>query len=139
MPVTWLGRLDGPDLARAYASFDLFLHAGTEETFGQTLQEAHAAGLPVVAPRAGGPIDLVRHGENGLLFTPDDEADLRRSVAMLVADAGLRRRMGEAGRRSVLGRSWENVCGTLLDHYEQVIDERAAVRAMVAVPLSMQR
>ena len=139
MPVTWLGRLDGPDLARAYASFDLFLHAGTEETFGQTLQEAHAAGLPVVAPRAGGPIDLVRHGENGLLFTPDDEADLRRSVSRLVADAGLRRRMGEAGRRSVLGRSWENVCGTLLEHYEQVIDERAAVRAMVAVPLSMQR
>ncbi|TFB59240.1 glycosyltransferase family 1 protein [Cryobacterium sp. Hz7] len=139
MPVTWLGRLDGADLARAYASFDLFLHAGTEETFGQTLQEAHAAGLPVVAPRAGGPIDLVSHGENGFLFIPDDERDLRRCVARLVLDPALRRRMGEAGRRSVLGRSWENVCGALLAHYEQVVDERAAVRAMVAVPLSMQR
>ena len=139
LPVTWLGRLDGVELSRAYASFDLFLHAGTEETFGQTLQEAHAAGLPVVAPRAGGPIDLIEHGENGFLFAPDDEADLRRCVTRLVSDAGLRRRMGEAGRRSVLGRTWENVCGTLLDHYQQVIDERAAVNAMVAVPLSMQR
>jgi phosphatidylinositol alpha 1,6-mannosyltransferase len=139
IPVTWLGRLSGAELGAAYASFDLFLHAGTEETFGQTIQEAHAAGLPVVAPRAGGPIDLVAHGENGLLFTPDDERDLRRSVARLVQDAPLRRRMGEAGRRSVLGRSWEGVCGTLLDYYEQVVDERSAVRATVAVPLSMQR
>ncbi|TFD82003.1 glycosyltransferase family 4 protein [Cryobacterium fucosi] len=139
MPVTWLGRLSGPELATAYASFDIFLHAGTEETFGQTLQEAHAAGLPVVAPHAGGPIDLVVHGENGLLFTPDDERDLRRCVALLAGDAPLRHRMGEAGRRSVLGRSWENVCGTLQGYYERVVDERSAVRATMSVPLSMQR
>ncbi|TFC49407.1 glycosyltransferase family 1 protein [Cryobacterium sp. TMT2-10] len=139
MPVSWLGRLDGAALGRAYAAFDLFLHAGTEETFGQTLQEAHAAGLPVVAPRAGGPIDLVAHGENGLLFAPDDESDLRRCVTLLTRDPALRLRMGEAGRRSVLGRSWQNVCDQLLGHYETVIDDRAAVRATVAVPLSMQR
>lgn len=139
MPVDWLGRLSGPDLATAYASFDVFLHAGTEETFGQTLQEAHASGLPVVAPAAGGPIDLVTHGENGFLFRPDDNRDLRHRVAELAADPALRNRMGEAGRRGVLGRSWDNVCGTLLDYYEQAIDERAAVRATTAVPLSMQR
>jgi phosphatidylinositol alpha 1,6-mannosyltransferase len=139
IPVTWLGRLSGGDLADAYASFDLFLHAGTEETFGQTIQEAHAAGLPVVAPRAGGPIDLVSHGEDGLLFAPDDERELRRAVVRLVDDAALRLRMGESGRRAVLGRTWDNVCGTLLDYYEQVIDERSAIRAMTAVPLSMQR
>ncbi len=139
MPVTWLGRLSGDELATAYASFDLFLHAGTEETFGQTIQEAHAAGLPVVAPRAGGPIDLISHGENGYLFAPDDDRDLRHWVSRLVGSAALRQRMGEAGRRSVLGRSWGNVCSTLLDHYEQVIDEQAAVRSLTAVPLSMQR
>lgn len=139
LPVTWLGRLSGAELATAYASFDVFLHAGTEETFGQTLQEAHAAGLPVVAPAAGGPIDLITHGDDGFLFRPDDNRDLRRCVSELVADPGLRGRMGEAGRRRVLSRSWESVCGTLLDFYEQAIDERAAVRAYRAVPLSMQR
>jgi len=139
VPVTWLGRLSGTALADAYAAFDLFLHAGTEETFGQTIQEAHAAGLPVVAPHAGGPIDLVAHGDNGLLFHPDDERDLRRCVTRLVDDAPLRLRMGESGRRAVLGRSWENVCETLVGYYEKVIDERAAIRAMTAVPLSMQR
>ena len=139
MPVTWLGRLTGVELAAAYASFDIFVHAGTEETFGQTLQEAHAAGLPVVAPRAGGPIDLVEHGTDGFLFAPDDDRDLRRHVAALVADTALRHRMGEAGRRAVLGRSWENVCATLFEFYQQVIDEDLSRQAETLVPVAQRR
>jgi phosphatidylinositol alpha 1,6-mannosyltransferase len=139
LPVTWLGRLEGRELAVAYASFDIFVHAGTEETFGQTIQEAHAAGLPVVAPRAGGPIDLVTHGESGYLFTADDDRDLRRWVGQLVRDPLLRARMGEAGRRAVLGRSWSTVCTELIDHYQQAIDEHLAARADRHAPRSMQR
>jgi phosphatidylinositol alpha 1,6-mannosyltransferase len=124
MPVTWLGRLGGAELAAAYASFDLFAHTGCEETFGQTLQESFASGVPVVAPRAGGPIDLVQHGENGFLFEPGDDAGLRAAVARLSGDAGLRARMGEAGRRSVLGRSWQTVCEELVGHYAGVVSAR---------------
>ena len=120
MPVTWLGRLGGAELAAAYASFDVFLHTGSEETFGQTLQEAFASGVPVVAPRSGGPIDLVTHGVNGFLFEPADDAGLRAAVTLLSRDLGLRLRMGEAGRRSVLARSWQAVCGELVGHYESV-------------------
>lgn len=120
MPVTWLGKLTGTELATAYASFDVFLHTGTEETFGQTVQEAHAAGLPVVAPRAGGPIDLVDHGHDGFLYEPDDDAQLRAFVEALALDPELRARMGEAGRRAVLGRSWDAVCGELVGHYASV-------------------
>ncbi len=127
MPVSYLGVLTGPALARAYASFDIFLHTGTEETFGQTVQEAHASGLPVIAPRAGGPIDLVNHGVNGLLFRPDDDLELRAHVATLVTDSTLRSRMGEAGRRAVLGKSWDGVCGELVGHYEAVVGERTSV------------
>jgi phosphatidylinositol alpha 1,6-mannosyltransferase len=125
MPVTWLGRLGGADLAAAYAAFDIFAHTGSEETFGQTIQEAHASGLPVVAPRAGGPIDLVEHGVDGLLFPSGDDRAFRAAVGMLVADAGLRLRMGEAGRRAVLGRSWSVICDELVNHYAQVILARA--------------
>jgi phosphatidylinositol alpha 1,6-mannosyltransferase len=139
MPVDWLGRLSGTELQRAYASFDVFLHAGTEETFGQTIQEAHAAGLPVVAPRAGGPVDLIEHGRDGFLFRPDDDLDLRRWASLLIADSELRRRMGEAGRRAVVGRSWERVCAELLGHYERVIDHRLALRAVSCVPLRLRR
>lgn len=130
IPVTWLGRLGGEDLAAAYAAFDVFAHTGSEETFGQTVQEAHASGLPVVAPRAGGPIDLVEHGVDGLLFRPSDDRALRAAVAMLVRDGALRRRMGEAGRRAVLGRSWDVVCGELTRHYERVILGAVAATAV---------
>ena len=125
MPVHYLGELRGSDLDAAYASFDLFLHTGTEETFGQTLQEAHASGLPVVAPRSGGPIDLVDSGSDGYLFDPGDDAQMRSSVELLARDPALRSRMGEAGRRAVLGRDWETVCDELFDHYRRVIRSNA--------------
>jgi phosphatidylinositol alpha 1,6-mannosyltransferase len=132
MPISWLGQRSGTGLAEAYAAFDLFVHTGTEETFGQTLQEAHASGVPVVAPAAGGPIDLIDHGVDGLLFDAGDGADarLRTSVAALAADPELRRRMGEAGRRKVRTRTWDVVCGELVGHYA------AAIRAhRVPTPL----
>ena len=118
MPVTWLGVLRGTELATAYAAMDVFVHTGDEETFGQTVQEAHAAGLPVVAPRSGGPIDLVDDGIDGYLVTPGDATGLRRTVELLARDPALRLRMGEAGRRAVLDRSWERVCDELFAHYD---------------------
>jgi phosphatidylinositol alpha 1,6-mannosyltransferase len=132
MPVTFLGERHGQDLAAAYASFDVFLHTGTEETFGQTVQEAHASGLPVVAPRAGGPIDLVSHGSNGFLYTPGDDRELRSTVELLARDPALRRRMGETGRRSVLGRSWETICDELMEHYAAVVEARVSARLKVS-------
>jgi len=126
MPVHYTGALGGDALADAYAALDVFVHTGTEETFGQTLQEAHAAGIPVVAPRAGGPIDLVDHGVDGLLYDPGDDGALREAVAALVAEPRLRARMAEAGRRRVLDRSWDRVCDELLGHYRDVISTRLA-------------
>ncbi|MGV3712503.1 glycosyltransferase family 4 protein [Pseudolysinimonas sp.] len=131
MPVDFLGALHGDDLAEAYAAFDVFVHTGTEETFGQTLQEAHASGLPVVAPRAGGPIDLVATGVDGILYDPASDSELREAVAGLVASRDLRARMGEAGRRRVLGRSWSAICDQLLEHYGAVMTRRALVDTRV--------
>lgn len=130
----FLGRLGGAQLSAAYAAGDIFVHTGTEETFGQTLQEAAASGLPVVAPRAGGPIDIVEHGRTGLLYAPTNDQDLRRSIQALVSDASTRARFGEAGRRSVLGRGWPQLCAELFEHYESVIDARAEQRRLTSVP-----
>lgn len=139
MPVTWLGRLGGDELAAAYASFDVFVHTGTEETFGQTLQEAHAAGLPVVAPRAGGPIDLISDGSDGYLFDPYDDASLRTLVEDLCVSAKLRQRMGEAGRRKVRATTWHSVCEALMTHYLAVIAARHPVSAAATSRFSVSK
>ncbi|GAT72857.1 glycosyl transferase group 1 [Microbacterium sp. HM58-2] len=115
----FLGHLDGDALAAAMASFDLFVHPGESETFGQTLQEAHASGVPVVATGRGGPLDLVRMGIDGWLYRPGDLQDLRMRVADLAGDARKRRALGEAGREAVQGRSWASVCDQLLEHFEE--------------------
>ncbi|MCE1180291.1 MAG: glycosyltransferase family 1 protein [Micrococcales bacterium] len=124
LPPVFLGRRDGDDLARAYAAFDLFVHTGTRETFGQTLQEAAAMGLPVVAPARGGPLDLVAHGQSGYLFDPDTPGSLREHVDPLVASAALRDRLGSAGVASVRSRSWLGLTEQLLGHYAAVSDRR---------------
>ncbi|WP_168583361.1 glycosyltransferase family 4 protein [Gephyromycinifex aptenodytis] len=119
----FLGRREGDDLARAYAACDVFVHTGTHETFGQTLQEAAATGLPVVAPARGGPLDLIDDGRTGLLFDPSDPADLRRCLSVLtVAEDAWEQRalMGEAGLARVANRSWRRLVDDLIGHYNAV-------------------
>ncbi|GGM48032.1 glycosyltransferase [Microbacterium saperdae] len=115
----FLGHLEGEALAAAMASFDVFVHPGESETFGQTLQEAHASGVPVVATGRGGPLDLVRMGVDGWLYRPGDLDDLRMRVADLAGDVRKRRAFGEAGFDAVQGRSWASICDQLLAHYEE--------------------
>ena len=122
---TFLGWLDGDELADAYAALDIFAHTGTEETFGQTLQEAMASGVPVVAPARGGPLDLVAPGLNGMLYGPEDDAGLRAAVAALSADAEQRRWMGTAARAGVERRTWELLGDELVGHYRFVLAKRA--------------
>ncbi len=114
----FLGRREGLDLARAYAAFDVFVHTGTRETFGQTLQEAAATALPVVAPARGGPLDLVADGVTGLLFDPDRPGTLAAAVTPLVDDPDRRARLGAAGLDAVGGRSWARLTDELVGHYD---------------------
>lgn len=126
LPPAFLGPRTGADLARAYATFDVFVHTGTKETFGQTLQEAAAAGLPVVAPAVGGPLDLVDHGRSGYLFDPQVRGDLARWVAELVDSPSLRASMGAAGPEMVAHRSWSSLTEQLVGHYERAASAHAA-------------
>jgi len=102
----------------------VFVHSGPYETFGQTLQEAAASGLPVVAPAAGGPLDLVADGVTGYLVPPSDPDAFTAAVARLAADPAARAAFGAAGRRKVLGRSWPALTEELLGHYSQVLGTR---------------
>ncbi|MFJ7242522.1 glycosyltransferase family 4 protein [Streptomyces olivaceus] len=125
----FLGRRTGDDLARVFASLDVFAHTGPFETFCQTVQEAMASGVPVVAPAAGGPLDLVAHGRTGLLVPPRDADAVRDAVWSLSADPALRAAYGAAGRAAVEQRTWAAVGDRLIGHYTDVLAARKAVLA----------
>lgn len=124
----FLGVLHGDDLGRAYATLDVFVHTGRHETYCQSAQEALASGVPVVAPRAGGPVDVVDDGTAGFLYEPGDGAALASYVRLLVEDGDLRARVGRAAALSVQGRSWRAVNERLVEHYRDVVGVRTTSR-----------
>ena len=130
-PVTFTGRLSGEEIADAYAAMDVFVHCGTEETFGQTIQEAHASGLPVIAPSKGGQRHLIREGVDGYLVDHTRWGAFRDKVWTLTQDDHLRREMSQNARRAVVGKTWEKNNEALLRYYERAL---SAVR--VASPLA---
>jgi len=128
----FFGMRHGTDLARIYASLDVFVHTGPFETFGQTIQEASASGLPVVVPASGGPLDLVDDGATGYLVPPGDPDALAAAVRKLTAEPALRARLGAAARRRVLSRTWSALTDELLAHYAAVIEADALPARLAA-------
>ena len=102
------GARTGEELARHYASADVFLFPSVTETFGNVVLEALAAGLPPVAYDYAGPRQLIRHSRNGWLAPLGDEAaflECTRAAAIDWSDAG---RRAEA-RAAALKHGWPQV------------------------------
>jgi glycosyltransferase involved in cell wall biosynthesis len=103
---TFLGWLGGEELARAYASADVFLFASSTDTYGQVILEAGASGLPVVAVAEGGPAALVENRHTGLLCRPDPD-HMAGALLQLASSPALRRQLGAAAAETARQRSWE--------------------------------
>ena len=128
------GFLSGEALAEHFASFDVFVHTGVHETFCQTIQEALASGVPVVAPAQGGPVDLVTPRVNGLLYRAGDSRDLRACVVSLL-DGFARASLAAHARPSVEHRTWKAVNDQLLAHFARACKQvDLAEFSPVAVP-----
>lgn len=124
---TFLGWLEGDDLARAYASADLFLFCSRTDTYGQVVLEAGASGLPVVAVGEGGPAALIENRHTGILCQPDAD-HLAGAVLQLTASPALRRRLGEAAQGVAATRSWDRAMEQLGNGYRRALAEPAASR-----------
>lgn len=111
----------GEDLARWMASFDVFVHPGEFETFCQTIQEAMASGVPVVATGRGGPLDLVDQSRTGWLYRPGDLDRMQAHVQDLVGDEAKRAAFARAARAAVETRTWSAIGDQLLEHYERAL------------------
>ena len=131
-PVTFTGRLAGEALADAYAAMDVFVHCGTEETFGQTIQEAHASGLPVIAPTKGGQRHLIRDGVDGYLVEHTRWGAFRERVWTLTRDDHLRHTMSQNARRAVVGKTWEKNNEELLRYYYRVLSASRVTSPLAA-------
>ena len=122
---TFLGWLEGDELARAYASADIFLFASRTDTFGQVLLEAQASGLPVVAVGEGGPTSIVTDGATGRLC-PADAGDLADVVCELAAQPLQRERLARTAVEAVRQRTWERSLQRLADGYRRALDPAEA-------------
>lgn len=128
-PVSFTGALTGLDLARAYAALDVFVHFGTEETFGQTIQEAQASGVPVIAPNVGGPSQLVESGKNGVLVDPKLPNAYRFALSELLLKPERLLLTSKLAVESVRGRSWSSNNAKLLGYYQEARTRLRASRA----------
>lgn len=123
---TFLGWLGGEDLARAYASADVFLFASSTDTYGQVILEAAASGLPVVAVAEGGPAALVENRHTGLLCRPDPD-HLAGALLQLASAPLLRRQLGSSGAHAARARTWERSMDQLAAGYRRALDGAPAV------------
>lgn len=113
------GGVTETELAAAYGSCDIYIQsslalARSVEGFGISYLEAAAFGCPCVGVATGGVGEAVINGVTGLLTPEGDLRGFAGSIARLLEDASLRRRMGEAGRQHAAAFDWERSARALL-------------------------
>lgn len=129
-PTVFPGYLRGQELIDAYRSADAFIFPSTTETFGLVALEAMACRLPVIAARAGGVLDTVRDGVNGLYFDPDRPEQMGDLVRRLRSNPELRETLAGNALAHAQAQSWRATMDQLIEYYRLAIrvhrQERAA-------------
>jgi glycosyltransferase involved in cell wall biosynthesis len=122
------GSRSGEDLAQHYASSDAFLFPSATETFGNVLIEAMASGLPVLGYDYAAAAEFVRHRENGLKVSFENEADFIREAEWLVTHPEAMTHLGRQARETALSISWEAIFQQLEGYYQRLVNEREAAQ-----------
>ncbi len=116
------GFAKGEDLARAYASGDIFMFPSHTETFGNVTLEAMASGLPCIVADAIGSKSLVNDGVNGYLAQKENVEDFTKQLERIVSDPEKRIEMGKASRELAMGYQWESINAGLVENYREVLE-----------------
>ncbi len=125
--ITVIVRLTGEaELIDQYARHDVFLMPSLSEGSSLALLEAMAAGMPVVATRAGGIPDVIAHESNGLLFNTSNTDEGAAQVCRLLTQPELSMRLGLAARTSAQERTWLDTCRVFLSAVDKVVGNCSA-------------
>jgi glycosyltransferase involved in cell wall biosynthesis len=128
--ITLTGRADHEHIPEYLRSLDLFVVPSLtdRESFGVAAVEAPATGLPGIASRVGGLLEVVLGGKTGLLVPPGDVDALATAMSRLLADPALRTQMGQAGRQFVLENyRWEDNAKLMEQLYNGVLNSRSDI------------
>lgn len=117
--VSFLGLVPHEKLAAHYAAADVFVLPSLNEGMSNTMLEALASGLPIVATDTGGTKELVTAGENGFIVKMKDQFDLAEKIGLLAVDKDLQKRMSAASRARAEQLSWANVAKEYCDAYSE--------------------
>ncbi|MGE3167201.1 MAG: glycosyltransferase [Planctomycetota bacterium] len=107
--VIFTGVLRGDDLARAFASSDVFVFPSLTDTYGNVVLEAHASGLPAIVMDEGGPPEIVRRFGSGLVVADGSRAALSAAMERMLDDRPLRRSLSERALAGARSCTWERV------------------------------
>lgn len=132
--VGFLGEIQ--DVHHLFNALDSYVLASVYEGISNSLLEAMATGLPVIASAVGGNPEVVKDEESGLLFPPGDEEALRARLLRVAGDPDLRRRLGESAMRRVTG---EFSSGGMVRRYEQLYDSLANPAGAIGTSASVHR
>lgn len=115
------GHLEGEDLARAYASSDLFFFPSETESFGNVTLEAMSCGLPAVVADAIGSRSIVDSGRNGMVVPADDSEAFAQAIDRIARDGMLRKKMSSGALSKARKQDWEYIMQQLSSHYAEVL------------------
>lgn len=116
------GYLEGDDLARAYASADIFFNPSVTETFGNVTLEAMASGLACICAAASGSRSLTEHGVTGFLIEDaKDTAAFAKAIEQLAKHPAQRMRMAGQARNKSASFQWDAILDRLVTDYQDIV------------------
>ncbi len=128
-PTYFGGFMRGEQLAKAYASSDIFVFPGANETFGNVVLEAMASGLAVIAPNSGGVTDYVTHLQTGLLFEAHSIESMLDQLQLLLNNPELTTSLRRNACSFAQTLTWDSIFDKLIQDYEQVIHDKRQKQA----------
>jgi sugar transferase (PEP-CTERM/EpsH1 system associated) len=115
------------NVSQLMAALDVFVLPSLREGMSNTLLEAMASGLPVIATKVGGNPEIVEDGHSGILVPPGNSAEMSAWLQRLAASPDLRHQLGSAARRHILSRF---TLARMLGEYDHLYQELAEARRL---------